>query len=85
MAEHAHDHRVTCQEVVELVTEYLDGSLSPADAALFEEHLNFCDPCVVYVDEIRSTIATVGRIAEEDVPPDMREQLLAAFRDWRRA
>jgi anti-sigma factor RsiW len=85
MAEHAYAHRVTCQEIVELVTEYLDGSLSAADTALFEEHLNFCDPCVFYVDEIRSTIATVGRIAEEEVPPGTRDQLLAAFRDWRHA
>ena len=85
MPEHAHQHRVTCQEVVELVTEYLDGSLSAADTSLFEEHLNFCDPCVFYVDEIRATIATVGRIAEEDVPPDTRDHLLAAFRDWRHA
>ena len=81
MAEpHSHEH-VSCQEVVELVTEYLEGALSPEQAALFEQHLNFCDGCDWYVDQMRATIATVGRIEEEDVPPDVRDMLLAAFRD----
>ena len=78
------DH-VSCQEVVELVTEYLERSLPAADAALFEEHVNFCDGCDWYLDQMRTTIAAVGRIAEEDVPPETRDRLLGAFRDWRRA
>ena len=83
MAE-SHEH-VTCQEVVELVTGYLEGSLSPEEAALFEQHVNFCDGCEWYVDQMRTTIATVGRIEETDVPPAMRERLLAAFRDRSRS
>ena len=79
----AHEH-VTCREIVELVTEYLEGALPAGEAALFEQHLNFCDGCERYVDQLRTTIATVGRIEEEDVPPETRERLLAAFRDWRR-
>jgi anti-sigma factor RsiW len=75
---------ITCQEVVELVTGYLDGALEADDTALFEQHLNFCDGCVWYVDQMRTTIATVGRIREEDVPPETREQLMTAFRDWKR-
>ena len=81
MAElHSHEH-VSCQEVVELVTHYLEGALSPDEAALFEQHLNFCDGCDWYVDQMRTTIAAVGRIEEADVPVDMRDRLLAAFRD----
>jgi anti-sigma factor RsiW len=81
MAErHAHEH-VSCQEVVELVTDYIEGALSPDEAALFEQHLNFCDGCDWYVDQLRVTIAAVGRVGEEDVPPAMRARLLAAFRD----
>ncbi len=76
------DH-ITCQEVVELVTEYLEGALSPDDADLFEQHLNFCDGCHAYVDQMRATVAAVGRVREEDLPPDSREPLLAAFRDWK--
>ena len=73
--------RITCQEVVELVTDYLEGALDPDEAALFEQHLNFCDGCDWYVDQMRTTIAAVGRIEEADVPPELRDRLLAAFRD----
>ena len=84
MAEpHAHDH-LTCQEVVELVTDYLESALPPDQVVLFEQHLNFCDGCVWYVDQMRRTIAAVGRLREEDVPPETRDALLAAFRDWRK-
>jgi len=78
MAEH-----LSCQEVVELVTDYLEHALEPERAALFEQHLNFCDGCEWYVEQIRATIATVGRIEEQDVPPEARDRLVAAFRDWR--
>ena len=78
MAEH-----VSCQEVVELVSDYLEQALPADEAALVEQHLNFCEGCVWYVDEIRTTIASVGRIEEEDVPPETREKLLTAFRHWK--
>jgi anti-sigma factor RsiW len=76
--------RITCQEVTELVTEYVEGTLGPHETALFEQHLNFCDGCDSYVDQMRATIATVGRIEDADVPPALRDSLLAAFRDRRR-
>jgi anti-sigma factor RsiW len=76
---------VSCQEVVELVTDYLEQALPADEAALVEQHLNFCDGCVWYVDEIRSTIATVGRIEEAELSPETREKLLTAFRDWKRS
>jgi anti-sigma factor RsiW len=82
MAESA-DH-ITCQEVVELVNDYLEGELRPDDVSLFEQHLNFCDGCAVYVDQLRITIETLGGIAEEDVPSETRGQLMLAFRDWKR-
>ena len=72
---------IACQEVVELVTDYLEGALGGEDGALFEEHLNFCGSCASYVDQLRTTIATVGRIEETDVPPELRDRLLAAFRE----
>ena len=82
MAE-AHDH-VSCSEVVELVTDYLDRALPADDAALVEQHLNFCEGCIWYVDQIRTTIETVGRIEPEEVPPEIERKLLTAFRDWKR-
>ena len=68
--------RISCQEVVEVVTDYL----SPEAVAEFEAHLDLCDGCRWYLDQMRITIATVGRIEESDVPPEMRDTLLAAFR-----
>ena len=83
MAE-SHDY-VSCSEVVELVTDYLERSLPPDQAALVEQHLNFCEGCLRYVDQIRTTVDTLGRIEPDEVPPLIRSQLLAAFRDWRRS
>jgi len=79
MAEH-----ITCQEVVELVTDYLERALPSDEATLFEQHLNFCDGCIVYVEQMRSTVASVGRVREEDVPPEAKDRLMTAFREWRR-
>ena len=81
MAE-SHDH-LSCQEVVELVTHYLDGALSAEDAALFEQHLNFCEGCVWYVDQIKKTAETLGEVREEDVPPEAKDRLMTAFRAWK--
>ena len=76
------DH-ITCKEVVELVTDYLERALPADEMTLFEQHINFCDGCIVYVEQMRSTVATVGRVREEDVPPEAKDRLMAAFREWR--
>ena len=75
------DH-VTCREVVELVTGYLEHALPSGETALFEQHLNFCEGCVVYVEQMRRTIDAAGRLTEDDVPAPARDRLLAAFRGW---
>jgi hypothetical protein len=79
----SHEH-ITCKEVVELVTDYLETALPIDEAELFEQHLNFCEGCVWYVQEVRTTVETVGALREEDVPPETKERLMAAFRDWKR-
>jgi anti-sigma factor RsiW len=75
---------ITCQQVVELVTDYLEGAMAPGEIARFEHHLGLCDGCAWYVEQIRMTVEAVGRIGEEDVPPDVRDGLVAAFRDFKR-
>ncbi len=75
---------ITCRELVELVTDYVEGALAPADRARFEEHLEICDACVAYVEQIRMTIAAAGAISDEQLDPEAREELLAVFRDWNR-
>jgi hypothetical protein len=76
---------VSCQEVVELVSDYLEQALPPERASVFEQHLNFCDGCVVYVDQVRETVRTVGDLRPEHVPAETRAKLMAAFRDWKRS
>jgi len=73
---------ISCQEVVELVTDYLEGAMPPAEIVRFEQHLSVCEGCVFYVEQIRMTIEAAGRIGEEDVPPEIREGLVDAFRDF---
>ena len=82
MAEQEH---ISCQELVELVSDYLDRTLTAEEASLFEQHINFCDGCDWYLEQMRTTIATVGRVTEEEVPPETRDKLLTAFREWKRS
>ena len=76
---------ISCQEVVELVTDYLEAALPSNEAALLEQHLNFCEGCVWYVDQTRTTIGTVGQIGTSDLTDETRTRLLAVFRDWKRS
>jgi anti-sigma factor RsiW len=79
------EHGYTCREVVELAAHYVEGAMPPAEATLFELHLNFCDGCYSFIDQIRATAALAGRVSEEQIPEDVKQQLLAAFRDWKRS
>jgi anti-sigma factor (TIGR02949 family) len=76
---------VHCNEIVELVTAYLDGALRRRDRKAFERHLEKCNGCANYVEQIRITIETVGRVNGDDLPVELRENLVAAFRGWRSA
>ena len=78
-------NELTCQELVELVTEYLEGVLPPDQLARFKAHLLECDDCPTYVDQLRTTIRLTGRLVESDVPPEGKAVLLAHFRAWKRS
>jgi anti-sigma factor RsiW len=71
-----------CQELVELVTAYFDGSLSRRDRRRFEAHIRGCEHCTTYVEQMRETIGATGRLTEDDIEPEAREELLAIFRGW---
>lgn len=75
---------LTCQELVELVTDYLEDRMPPDERMRFELHLCTCTGCRVYLDQIRAVVRASGRLAEEDLPPVVRDDLLEAFRRWRR-
>jgi anti-sigma factor RsiW len=75
---------MACRELVELITEYLEDRLSPADRSRFEAHLAECEPCRTYLEQFRQTIRALGRLPEESLSAEARDTLLAAFRDWSR-
>jgi anti-sigma factor RsiW len=73
---------LTCQQLVELVTDYLEGALPEDERRRFEQHLDECDGCSDYLDQMRRTIATLGALRPEHLSPDVERELLALFRDW---
>jgi anti-sigma factor RsiW len=72
-----------CNELVELVTAYLDDALDAGMRARFEAHLLECDGCENYLEQFRSTVATLGRVGADGLDPIFRDRLLEAFRTWR--
>jgi anti-sigma factor RsiW len=75
---------LTCKEIVELVTDYIEGALPPDLRARFDRHMTACDPCVVYLEQMRQTIAALGKLPEESVPQNVLDTLLDHFRGWPR-
>ncbi len=79
------EHEMPCQELVELVTEYLEGTL-PADVRVqMERHLSGCDGCTHYLEQMRQTIGLTGQLREESLTPHQRDDLLRLFRDWKKS
>jgi anti-sigma factor RsiW len=75
--------QLSCQELVELVTDYLEGALSREERLRFEHHIGLCDGCHVYLEQMRRTITVLGSLPQEALTPDAERQLLDAFRGWR--
>jgi anti-sigma factor RsiW len=76
------DASITCQEVVELLSAYLDGELDPLTLERVETHLSGCDGCTMVLEELRETIRLSGGLTVEQVDETQRRTLLEAFRDW---
>jgi anti-sigma factor RsiW len=75
---------ISCQELVELVTDYLEGALSAADRDRFDSHIAGCDGCRAYLEQIRVTVALTGQLTPEQIAPEAEAGLIEAFRDWKR-
>jgi len=73
---------LVCQQAVELVTDYLEGTLSRADRRRFEKHLGKCHGCTEYLAQIRATIAVTGRVTADDLTDEMRTEFAALYRRW---
>jgi anti-sigma factor RsiW len=74
---------MTCRELVEVVSDYLDGTLPKQDRLRLEQHLERCPYCVHYIEQMRQTIEALGELSEESLAPETREELVEAFRGWR--
>ena len=75
--------RMTCKEFVEIITDYLEDSMTFWERIRFHLHLGLCFGCRVYLRQMRQTIQTVGRLPQEPVPPAVREQLHERFQTWK--
>ena len=73
-----------CQELVEVITHYLDGTLPPTDRARFDEHLAGCGACTRYLRQFRETIITLRGLPDAEIPESERRELLTLFSGWRR-
>jgi anti-sigma factor RsiW len=76
---------ISCQELVELVTDYLEGALAPADLRRFEEHIAGCSGCTRYLAQLRQVLQVVGTITTDDLSPAAERTLLTAFADLARS
>jgi len=75
--------QLSCQELVELVTDYLEGAL-PEEARLrFEDHIGRCSGCKLYLEQMRQTISLLGHLPADALAPEAEAELLEAFRGWR--
>jgi anti-sigma factor RsiW len=76
---------LSCQELVELVTDYLEGALGEADVRRFERHIDGCDGCTEYLAQFRATIRVTGTLTLDDLTDEAESALLQAFRGWSRS
>jgi anti-sigma factor RsiW len=77
------ENEMACKELVEVITAYLEGTLPAADRCRFDAHLAECPHCTEYLAQMRATSERLGKLDDSTLSPETREQLLAAFRDYR--
>jgi anti-sigma factor RsiW len=76
-------NELACQQVVEMVTDYLEGAMPRSQRRRLEAHLAGCEHCSEYLDQMRATIRLTGRLRSEDLAPEMREEFIEIYRRWR--
>ena len=74
---------MTCQELSEIVTDYLEGTMPLSDRVRFDLHLAVCPECRRFLEQMKQTIAALGRVPSEPIPPEVEAKLLERFRDWK--
>ena len=76
-------NQITCREMVELMSDYLDGTLDDVVRGRFEEHLATCEGCTNALDQLRAALRVTGSLREEPIQDERRELLRSVFRNWR--
>ena len=79
----ANQKELNCQEVVELVTDYLEQVLLPEKQAQFEEHIEECPGCDTYLEQVQQTIMMLRKLSEQQTFPETKQDLLEIFRNWK--
>ena len=75
---------LSCQELVELITDYLEGALPAELHERFDAHIAHCSGCQAYLEQMRRTIRATGTLSAEGLSPEAERTLLDAFRGWTR-
>ena len=75
---------LACQEVVELVSDLIDGTLPAPLRRRMEHHLTGCDPCIEYVGQIRATVALAAEVEPEPIDPAARQHLMDLYLEWQK-
>ena len=78
------DAEITCQQVVEIITDYLEDALDPGDRLEVEEHLALCPGCQVYLEQMRATVRALGHVPIDTLSEQAQADLMLAFRKFRR-
>ena len=76
---------LSCKDITELVTDYLEDRMSFMDKMRFQLHLGMCKHCRNYLKQMRQTIDTISELKEEDVPEHVMEELMERFNDWKKS
>jgi anti-sigma factor RsiW len=76
------ERALTCHEVIDLLTDYLEDALPTQARRRVEEHLAGCEGCTAYLETLRETIRLSGMVREEQIPEEQKQRLLEAFRGW---
>jgi predicted anti-sigma-YlaC factor YlaD len=79
----ANQKELNCQEVVELVTDYLEHALLPETRAQFEDHIEKCPGCEIYLEQVQQTITMLRKLSEQQTFPETKQDLLEIFRNWK--
>ena len=75
---------LSCQDLTDLITDYLEGCLSLTDKIRFQIHLGLCIGCRTYLSQMKTTIETLGQLPPEPMPDHVRDELMARFRNWKK-